>query len=394
MQTTTAETERRPNAWEQALLGVRVRELPRLLPGVLLALAVALLAQLLADSLGAAVLQVQGLDPTGKGSPVSSISVAVILGLVIANTVGVDARFAAGLDFALKKLLRLGIILVGIKLSVVDVLKVGAIGIPIVIALVVFALAATLWIAKRAGVSDQIGSLAAASTSICGITATLAIAPSIEADDREVAYTVANVTLFGLFGMLVYPYLAHAIFGDASASAGLFLGTAIHDTSQVMGAAITYGEVFSDERAMQVATVAKLTRNALLIGVVPSLAFLHARRSGLVRKKRSLTSLFPVFVVGFLALSLVRSIGDFGLHGGGLAYGLWDVVSWRAIGAAIGEEAAVVTLGSALASVGLTTRLSVFKGLGLRPFAVGLSAAFLVGLASMALSAALGPLLG
>lgn len=393
MQMTTS-TPAKPSAWEKALLGVRVQQLPQLVPGVLLALSVALVSQVLADLLGALVLQAQGLDPAGKGSPVSSIPVAVILGLVVANTIGVHRRFAAGLDFAVKKILRLGIILVGIKLSVVDVLKVGAMGIPIVVALVLFALAATLFIARKAGVSPQLGSLAAASTAICGITATLAIAPSIEADDREVAYTVANVTLFGLFGMLVYPYVAHAIFGDASASAGLFLGTAIHDTSQVMGAALSYKEVFGDERAMQVATVAKLTRNALLIGVVPLLAFLHARRSGAAAGKVSVGKLFPIFVLGFLALSLVRSVGDIGLQTGGLAYGLFDAAAWKSLASLVGEKAAVIALGSALASVGLTTRLSVFKGLGLKPFAVGLSAALLVGVASLALAAALGPLLG
>src|SRR5690606_41939400 len=132
----------------------------------------------------------------------------------------------------------------------IDVLEVGALGVPIVAALVAFAIFAVLRIARGAGVSPQLGLLAAASTAICGITATLAVAPSIEADDREVAYTVANVTLFGLFGMLLYPWLAHAVFGDASASAGLFLGTAIHDTSQVMGAALSYRELFGDERAM------------------------------------------------------------------------------------------------------------------------------------------------
>lgn len=394
MKATTAGDARQPSGLEKAFFGVAAGDLPRLVPGMLLALAVALAAEVIADLLGTGVMKMQGLDPTGKGSPVSSIPVAVILGLIVANTIGVNARFAAGLDFAVKKVLRLGIILVGIKLSAVDVLKVGAMGVPIVIALVAFALVFTLWFAKRAGVSDQLGSLAAASTAICGITATLAIAPSIEADDREVAYTVANVTLFGLFGMLAYPYLAHALLGGSSGAAGLFLGTAIHDTSQVMGAAISYSELYADERTMQVATVAKLTRNALLIGVVPALAFLHARRSGAAGARAPLARLFPVFVLGFLALSLVRSIGDLELARSGLAFGIWDEGAWSSLTGLIGGRSAVLALGTALAGVGLTTRLSVLKGLGLRPFAVGLSAALLVGLASLGLSAALGPLLG
>lgn len=385
----------RPSFWEQALFGMRIAELHRIVPGVLLAFAIALLAQLVAGTLGGALLRLQGLDPAGKGSPISAISVAVLLGLVLANTIGVSKVFAPGLDFSVKKILRLGIILVGIKLSVLDVLKVGSLGIPVVLALVLFALVVSLWVAKRAKVSHRLGSLAAASTAICGITATLAIAPTIEADEKEVAYTVANVTLFGLVGMLVYPYVANSLFGDSSGAAGLFLGTAIHDTSQVMGAAISYKEVFGDEKALEIATVAKLTRNAMLVGVVPALAFLHARRMGNARKEKlSLGKLFPVFIFGFLALSLLRTLGDLGLESGQLALATFSRDAWRSLTSLFGDRVAVLCLGTALASVGMTTRLSVFRGLGLRPFFVGLLAALLVSFASAGLSALLGPMLG
>lgn len=366
----------------------------KLLPGVALAASLAWGAQLLAGRLGALVLQAQGLDPTGKGSPVSAISVAVVLGLVLANTSGVAAIFAPGLQWTVRKVLRLGIILVGIKLSVVDVLKVGSVGIPLVAVLVAAALASTLWIAKRAQVSTRLGSLAAASTAICGITATLAIAPSIEADDQEVAYTVANVTLFGLLGMLVYPYLAHLLFGASSGAAGLFLGTAIHDTSQVMGAAMAYREVFGDERAMQIATVAKLTRNAMLVGVVPLLVILHTRGArGAGAARPSFAKLFPLFILGFLALSALRSLGDVGLSGGGEALGVFSASTWAQLTAWLGDRASSFLLGMALAGVGLTTKLSVFRGLGPKPFLVGLFAALWVGVISAGLSAWVGPLL-
>lgn len=364
------------------------------LPGLLLALGVALLAQPIAATLGAWLLQAQGI--TGEASsPVSAIPVAVILGLLVANTVGVHRRFSPGLSLVVKRVLRLGIILVGLKLSLLDVVKVGLIGVPMVLALVIFALGVALFIARQLGVSDRLGVLAAASTAICGITATLAVAPTIDADDREVAYTVANVTLFGLFGMLVYPYLAHGLFGDQSGAAGLFLGTAIHDTSQVMGAALSYREIFDDERALQVATVAKLTRNSLLVAVVPGLAWLHARRSaGAGGARPSLASLFPLFVLGFLALSLVRTLGDWGLSQGGEAFGLLPAADWKALIKLAGERAATLALATALAGVGLSTRLSTLRGLGPRPFVVGLSAAVLVGLASLTLAWRFGGLLG
>jgi len=389
----TAPTQK---CWGKSWLGVCANQSPILIPGVALAFLVALLANSLAGILGDVVLRAQGVDPTGRASPVSGIAVAVVLGLIVANLVRVPAIFGAGLQFTMKSVLRAGIILVGFKLSTLDVMKVGALGIPVVAAIVAFGLVTTLLLARFAKLSDRLGSLAAASTAICGITATVAVAPAIEAKDREVAYTVANVTLFGLIAMLAYPYVAHWLFPNQPGSAGLFLGTAIHETSQVMGAAISYKEVFGDERAAQIATVAKLTRNALLVAVVPILAWYHARRAtnpGTGKARLSLARLFPLFVIGFLAASLLRSGGDWTLAHSGAAYNVLSTSEWGVLVKTLGEKVAGLLLGTALAGVGLTTTLSVFKGLGLRPLFIGLAAALLVGAASLLLAFSVGPLL-
>lgn len=364
----------------------------RALPGLAVALAIALIAQPLAAWLGELLLSARGVDPTGRASPLSAIPVAVLLGLALANSAGTPAPLSAGVDIAVKSVLRIGIILVGLKLSLLDVLRIGALGVPLVIALVLFAVWVALALARRAGVSGRMGILAAASTAICGVTATLAIAPGIGADDREVAYTIANVTLFGLLAMLFYPFGAHALFADSPGSAGLFLGTAIHDTSQVMGAAIAYSEVYGDPVAMQVATVAKLTRNAMLIVVVPALTWLHARGDATAGQKLNYAKLFPTFVLGFLAMAALRTLGDLGVAKGGLAFGLLGLARWKALIAA-GDKAAALALATALAGVGLSTRLSVLRGLGPRPFLLGLAVALLVGLASLVLAARVGPTL-
>lgn len=384
------------NFWEKVLFGMKIEKLPKVVPGLVAAVVVALASNAVANWMGAGLLRWQGVDPTGKASPISGIAMAVVLGLVVANTIGLKAElFAPGLDFAMKKVLRLGIILVGIKLSVIDVLKVGSYGLPVVFGIVAIGLVVTLFLAKLFKLSPRLGSLAAASTAICGITATVAVAPAIDADDREVAFTVANVTLFGLVAMLVYPYLAHWLFADSPGSAGLFLGTSIHESSQVMGAALSYKEVFGDERAAQIATVAKLTRNAMLVAVVPILAILNARLAGKDQKKKiSLAKLFPVFVLGFLAMALVRSFGDFGVGDGGLAYGTWAQAEWSGLTKLIGEKTAGLLLGTALAGVGLGTRFSVFKGLGLKPLLIGLAAALTVGIASLGLAYLVGPMIG
>ena len=369
----------------------RLRKTIEVLPGLLAAIVVMLVADEAAHRLGAVVLRLQGIDPAGRASPISGISMAIVLGLVIANVVRLPQPLRPGLAFAVRRMLRLGIILAGIRLSFFDVLKLGAWGIPVVAVIVVVALVTAHALARAIGVSDNLGTLAAASTAICGVTAALSVGPVIEADESEVAYTVANVTLFGLVAMLAYPYLAHALFGAHSASVGLFLGTGIHDTSQVMGAALSYKELFRDEAAFRVATVTKLTRNVFLVAVVPLLAYLHVRRTGHAGRRVNVAKLFPVFVLGFLAMAIVRSIGDAGLSARGLAFGGFDAARWAALVKALGETGSTAALATAMAGVGLSTNLRAFRKMGWRPLYVGGFAAILVAVLALILAIVVGP---
>jgi uncharacterized integral membrane protein (TIGR00698 family) len=366
--------------------------LKRIVPGLLAGAAVMIVAQWASGILGAWVLRLQGIPPGGRPSPVSSIVVAIVLGMLVANVAGLPRWFGPGLDFGIKRILRLGIILVGLKLSFFDVVRLGAFGIPVVFCVVASALVLTHVLGRRLGVSDRLATLAAASTGICGVTATVAVAPTIEADDQEVAFTIANVTIFGVVAMFAYPHVAHALFGGSPGAAGLFLGTSIHETAQVMGAAVSYREVFQDEAAMQVATVTKLTRNVFLVAVVPVLGFVHARRRGAAGPARrvGIAKLFPLFVLGFLAMAVLRSIGDAGARGGS-AFGVLAPSEWTGVTRLVGERVAGALLGTAMACVGLATRLSVFKGLGLRPLYLGALSATLVGAVSLGLAALVGP---
>jgi uncharacterized integral membrane protein (TIGR00698 family) len=361
------------------------------IPGLVLAAAVMLGAGALARWLGTGLLRLQGIDPAGRPSPVSGISVAILLGLAIANTAGTAALFRPGLAIAVRSVLRLGIILVGVKLSFFDVLKLGAWGVPVVATIIVTALLTATWLARALRLSDRLGILAAASTAICGVTAAVAVGPAIDAEESEVAYTVANVTLFGLAAMLAYPYLAHVLFGGGSGSIGLFLGTGIHDTSQVMGAALSFKELFGDERAFEVATVTKLTRNVFLVAVVPGLALLHGRRAGKTGGRMEIRKYFPLFVLGFLAMAVARSVGDTGVVRGGHAFGVWDAEAWKRLTRTLGETWATAALGTAMAAVGLTTNLRSLRVLGARPLYLGaISAAVVAGLALL-LAALVGP---
>lgn len=129
-------------------------------------------------------------------------------------------------------MLRAGIVCIGAKLSALDVAELGMVGVPVVAASITAGLLFVPWFARKMGLPPRMGSLIAAGTSICGVTAITALAPTIKANERETAYAVANVVAFGTVGMLCYPYLAHYAL-STSTQIGLFLGTAIHDTSQV-----------------------------------------------------------------------------------------------------------------------------------------------------------------
>jgi uncharacterized integral membrane protein (TIGR00698 family) len=350
------------------------------LPGVLAAFVVMLAGFWLADRIGQQILAMQGL--TGS-SPVSGVPVAIVIGLLLRNTLPLPATLTPGLKFATTTILRAGIVLVGIRLSLFDVLKLGIAGLPVVVAAIATGLIFVTWFNKKLGLPPRLGTLIAAGTSICGVTAIVSTAPAIEADEREVAYAVANVVAFGLFGMMTYPYLAHALLGS-SETIGLFLGTAIHDTSQVVGAALTYKQVYGDDVVLRVATVTKLTRNIFLAGVIPLLTWMHmksqAREIGSVAVGFRLSSLVPGFVIGFLAMAIVRSIGDWSLTATGAAFGVWDAATWASITKSLGDYwASQILLGTAMAAVGLNTNFAVFKGVGLKPFVVGMAGALVVG---------------
>jgi len=360
-------------------------------PGVLAAFVVMLAGFWLADQIGHAILAAQGL--TGS-SPVSGVPVAIVLGLLLRNTLPLPAALTPGLKFATTTILRAGIVLVGIRLSLFDVVKLGIAGLPVVLAAIGTGLVFVTWFNKKLGLPPRLGTLIAAGTSICGVTAIVSVAPAIEADEREVAYAVANVVAFGLFGMLVYPYLAHAVLGS-SETIGLFLGTAVHDTSQVVGAALTYKQVYGDDVVLRVATVTKLTRNIFLAAVIPLLTWLHVRAApveiGGVKKKTSWQALVPGFVIGFVLMAVIRTIGDATLASNGSAYGIWNADAWKSLTTQLGDYwASRILLGTAMAAVGLNTSFKVFKGVGLKPFAVGFAGAVVVGAVGMTMAVIFG----
>ena len=323
-------------------------------------------------------------------SPISPIMLAVVLGLVIRNTIGVPKAYEAGLRLCLKTVLRLGIVLLGLGLSVQAVARMGLIGLPIIAVCIATALVAVTFINRALGLPKRLGTLIAVGTSICGVSAIVATAPVIDAEEDETSYAVACITIFGLLALFTYPLLAHCMFNDPK-QVGLFLGTSIHDTSQVAGAGLTYAQQFNAKQAMDYAVVVKLVRNLCMSVLIPLMALLYHRsvQDGKKRGGQKWHQMVPLFVIGFVLMACIRSIGDMGT---GKAFGVIERWRWKETY----DYAAFVApwlLATAMGAVGLGTGLTKLKGLGWKPFSVGFAAALLVGGVSTVLIKALAPLL-
>lgn len=358
-----------------------------IIPGIVVCFIVTMLGIVIAEQIGV-LLVILDVLPEGSTSPVSGIFVAIIIGILLRNTLGLHMLFRQGVAFSVKYALRAGIVLLGFRLSLMEALKLGAWGLPLIIICVASGLFITLYFTRKLNQSRRLGTLIAGGTGICGVTAIMAISPVIKAKDNEIAYAVANITIFGLIGMLFYPYVAYAVFGDDPVRVGLFLGTAIHDTAQVTGSALIFSQMHDMEKVIDVATVTKLTRNLFIIAVIPFVSYLFYKHNGKTEGDGDLPKwykLVPIFVLLFLGISLLRTIGDVTLEDTGAAFGLLATNSWESFHQFWSGFGSTYMLGIAMAGVGLSTDFSMFKGLGMKPFYIGLTAAISVGLVSLTL---------
>ncbi|MHA6258431.1 YeiH family protein [Sporosarcina sp. CAU 1771] len=366
-------------------------------PGLFLCFCVMMAGIYLASLIGELIILLKFL-PEGSASPVSGIFVAILLGIIIRNTLGLQTIFLTGVAIAVKYALRIGIILLGLRLSLTEALKLGAWGIPLIVSCISCGLIVTLYFTKKMKQSNRLGTLIACGTGICGVTAIMSTSPVIRAKEDEVSYAVANITIFGLIGMLIYPYLAFTFFSNDPIKTGLFLGTAIHDTAQVTGAALIYNQMYDMEKVIDVATITKLTRNLFLILVIPLLSYYFFKSNGKKAKGEESSlpkwyKLIPLFVVGFLFLALIRTVGDFSVSKNGTAFGVFEGKSWENFCIYWSSFGAKYLLGIAMAGVGLSTNFKIFKGLGLKPFYIGLIAALSVGIVSLVLVSLFGHLI-
>ena len=314
---------------------------------------------------------------TDQKSPIPSVMFAVIIGILIKNTLKPNQHFHAGINFSLKYLLRLGIILLGFRIGLGEMFVYSALAVPLVAACILTVLIVIKFVSQRLNVSSKMSYLIAIGTSICGASAIIALAPVINAKKGEITYAIANIVLFGLIGMFLYPSLAETLFEGNQKAIGLFLGTAIHDTAQVAASGLIYEQQFPGSNALEVATVTKLVRNTFLLLLIPTFAYAYMRDNQ--QDTYSIKQIFPLFVIGFIFMVACRTAGDEFISSGlsPISEFQWHYLIYLI------EVSSGICLGLAMASLGLSTDLKELRSVGYQPFLVGLLAAAAIGLTSL-----------
>jgi uncharacterized integral membrane protein (TIGR00698 family) len=275
---------------------------------------------------------------------------AIVIGLVIANTVGVPHVFQPGVatyEFWLKT----GIVLLGSRFLLGDILHLGGISLTLVAVALTLSLVFMHLLGRTFKLKPKLTSLLAIGSSICGVSAIIAAKPAIDADDEDASYAIAAILALGAISLFAFPAIGHALHLSDKAY-GLWAGLAVDNTAEATAA----GALYSDA-AGKVAVLAKTTRNALIGFIVLGYAIYWASRGQaqvVGNKAAFLWQKFPKFVLGFLLISLLATVGFFSK---GQIGSLANLSRW----------AFLLTF----AGVGLRTNFRELGKQGWRPFAVG-----------------------
>jgi uncharacterized integral membrane protein (TIGR00698 family) len=281
---------------------------------------------------------------------VSALVAALLLGMLVSNLLGGRAAMAPGARFAARRVLRVGIALLGLRISLDLIGEVGWRGVVVAVAAVGCTVPATVWLGRRLGVSPALSLLIGAGCGICGAAAVVAMEPVAEAKDEEAGFALATVTALGTIAMLALPVLGTRALGLSDEDFGLWAGGSVHEVAQVVGAA---GGVSA--AALAVATIVKLTRVVLLVPVIVVTAVIKGRAGG----KRG--NPVPLFVALFLVAVAIRSTG---------------VLSDSLVGHATDVDTAL--LACAMAGLGLTIDVGQLRRLGGRPLVLGAASSTLL----------------
>jgi len=292
--------------------------------------------------------------------------IALFMGTII-NSFFHPAWIKPALKFTSKKILKTAIILLGASLSVSTILSVGKMTFFVMIFTFAMCFGGGYFIRKLFGLNWKLSNLISAGTGICGGSAVAAIAPVIDADDKDIAFAMSSTFLFDMVMIALYPLMGKAL-GMSDIAYGIWAGTSVNDTASVVASGYAFSEAAGD-----FATMVKLTRTIAIIPTVLVFAWIGVRmkkkemQATGVDKKVNMMKIIPWFIGGFLLLAIVNSIGFIP----------------AAVSGAM-KIASKFLMVTALAAIGLNTSLLDFKKAGLKPMFYGITIDTLVTLTALA----------
>lgn len=329
-----------------------MKKLQKILPGMILSLLTAYIARFIENLFTIHVIGVS--------------VIALFLGMILNNFINTDGILKEGIRFTSKRLLKFAIILFGASLNINIVLNVGKMSLYVMVFTLLTCFGGGYFIGKALGLNWKMSNLISAGTGICGGSAIAAIAPVIEAEDTDIAYAMSATFLFDMLMIIAFPIMGRAL--DLSDMVyGLWTGTAVNDTSSVVAAGFAYSEAAGD-----FATMVKLTRTLSIIPVVLVFRLIHHRLEvkkvghEYVEKKFSISSIIPYFILGFLLMAILNSLGIISEN---LSEKLKIISKFLMVGA--------------LAAIGLNTKYRDMKKAGINPMIHGFIISLLVVIVSI-----------
>ena len=309
---------------------------------------------------------------------VGSAVIAMFLGMLINHFHTPSASIAPCLKFTYKKVLKFAIILLGLSLNITTILHVGRMSLTVMIFTLLTCFGGGHFIGRALGLNWKLSNLISAGTGICGGSAIAAIAPTIDADDNDIAYAMSATFLFDMAMIVLFPCMGRAL-GMSDEAFGIWAGTAVNDTSSV----VATGYAFS-EGAGDFATMVKLTRTLAIIPTVITFAFIQLnlkRKEALansadgtqLKADFSIGKIFPWFILGFLAMALAASI--------------FPIPAALVTGT---KKLSKFLMVCALAAIGLNTSFTSMKKAGIRPMLHGFIISALGVIVALAVEMAMG----
>ena len=313
--------------------------------------------------------------------------IALFIGIVINSFLKQNNVFTPGIKFTSKKILKFAIIILGLSLNINNILYAGKLSLIVMIFTLITCFGGGYFIGRALKLNWKLSNLISAGTGICGGSAIAAIAPTIEADDTDVAIAMSATFLFDMAMIVLFPLLGRAI-GMSDEAFGIWAGTAVNDTSSVVATGYAFSEAAGD-----FATMVKLTRTLSIIPTVLIFALiqlnLKKKESKLnettdsdFKLKFSFTKIFPWFIIGFVVMSIITTILEPRLStSANFSYS--DFVK-------ITKNISKFLMVSALAAIGLNTSFSKMKKSGLRPMIHGFIISALVVIVALVVEICLG----